>query len=128
MITIVIAQDENKIKDALLKMLREEGYSVSANPDGKNGVIKIADADSIQNLDSFKEKVIKLSETLYREKKGVLYKSILEAVEKPLLEDVLERTEGNQLKAAKILGINRNTIRTKIKKLSIDVSKWKDLR
>ena len=125
MITIVIAQDENKIKDALLKMLREEGYSVSANPDGKNGVIKIADADSIQNLDSFKEKVIKLSETLYREKKGVLYKSILEAVEKPLIEDVLERTEGNQLKAADILGINRNTIRTKIKKLSIDVAKWK---
>ena len=126
MITIVIAQDENKIKDALLKMLRQEGYSISDNPDGKNDVIKIANADSIQNLDSFKEKVIKLSETLYREKKGVLYKSILEAVEKPLIEDVLERTEGNQLKAAKILGINRNTIRTKIKKLSIDVSKWKE--
>jgi DNA-binding protein Fis len=126
MITIVIAQDENKIKDALLKMLRQEGYSISDNPDGKNDVIKIANADSIQNLDSFKEKVIKLSETLYREKKGVLYKSILEAVEKPLIEDVLERTEGNQLKAANILGINRNTIRTKIKKLSIDVSKWKE--
>ena len=126
MITIVIAQDENKIKDALLKMLRQEGYSISDNPDGKNDVIKIANSDSIQNLDSFKEKVIKLSETLYREKKGVLYKSILEAVEKPLIEDVLERTEGNQLKAANILGINRNTIRTKIKKLSIDVSKWKE--
>ena len=69
--------------------------------------------------------MIKLSQTLYKEKKGVLYKSILEAVEKPLIEDVLERTEGNQLKAAKILGINRNTIRAKIKKLSIDVTKWK---
>ena len=120
MITIVIAQDEKKIKDTLLKILQQEGYSVS---EGKSDVIKITDESSIQNLDYFKEKVIKLSQTLYKEKKGVLYKSILEAVEKPLIEDVLERTEGNQLKAAKILGINRNTIRAKIKKLGINVSK-----
>ena len=125
MINIVIAQDEKKIKDTLLKILQQEGYSVSDASDGKSGVIKIADEGSVQNLDYFKEKVIKLSENLYKEKKGVLYKSILEAVEKPLIEDVLERTEGNQLKAAKILGINRNTIRAKIKKLSIDVTRWK---
>ena len=125
MITIVIAQDEKKIKDTLLKILQQEGYSVSDASDGKSDVIKIADESSVQGLDYFKEKVIKLSQTLYKEKKGVLYKSILEAVEKPLIEDVLERTEGNQLKAAKILGINRNTIRTKIKRLSIDVTKWK---
>ena len=79
----------------------------------------------MENLDSLKVKVIELSESFYREKEGVLYKSILEAIEKPLIEDVLERTEGNQLKAAKILGINRNTIRTKIKRLSIDINKWK---
>ena len=79
----------------------------------------------MENLDSLKEKVLELSESFYKEKKGALYKSILEAIEKPLIEDILERTEGNQLKAAKILGINRNTIRTKIKKLSIDISKWK---
>ena len=125
MITIVIAQDEKKIKDTLLKILQQEGYSVSDASDGKSDVIKIADESSVQGLDYFKEKVIKLSQTLYKEKKGVLYKSILEAVEKPLIEDVLERTEGNQLKAAKILGINRNTIRAKIKKLSIDVTRWK---
>ena len=79
----------------------------------------------MENLDSLNEKVLELSESFYKEKAGVLYKSILEAIEKPLIEDVLERTEGNQLKAAKILGINRNTIRAKIKKLSIDANKWK---
>ena len=125
MINIVIARDEKKIKDTLLKILQQEGYSVSDASDGKSDVIKIADESSVQGLDYFKEKVIKLSQSLYKEKKGVLYKSILEAVEKPLIEDVLERTEGNQLKAAKILGINRNTIRAKIKKLSIDVTRWK---
>ena len=125
MITIVLAKDETKIKDTLLKILREEGYSVSDSSDGKSDFIRIADESSAGDLDSLKEKVIKLSQNLYKEKKGVLYKSILEAVEKPLIEDVLERTEGNQLKAAKILGINRNTIRAKIKKLSIDANKWK---
>jgi two-component system nitrogen regulation response regulator GlnG len=49
----------------------------------------------------------------------------LAVIEKPLIERALERTYGNQLKAAKILGINRNTIRTKIKKLGIDPHKWK---
>jgi len=57
--------------------------------------------------------------------KGILYKSIIEAVEKPLLEQILERTEGNQIKAARMLGLNRNTLRAKIKKLNINVEKWK---
>ncbi len=83
------------------------------------------DENSIRNLDSLKEKVLQLGNSFYREKKGVLYKSILEAIEKPLIEDVLEHTDGNQLRAARILGINRNTIRAKIKKLSIDVTRWK---
>ncbi len=59
------------------------------------------------------------------EKEGVLYKSVIAAIEKQLIEQMLERTAGNQLKAARILGINRNTIRTKIKRLGIDVHKWK---
>ena len=71
------------------------------------------------------QKTIKLDTESYHGKDGVLYKSVIEAIEKPLLEHILERTEGNQLKAARILGINRNTMRAKIKKLSIDVDKWK---
>jgi two-component system nitrogen regulation response regulator GlnG len=59
------------------------------------------------------------------EKEGILYKSVIAAIERRLIEQMLQRTEGNQLKAARILGINRNTIRTKIKKLGIDVQKWK---
>jgi len=49
----------------------------------------------------------------------------MEKIEKPLLEYVLEQTEGNQLKTARILGINRNTLRSKVKKLNIEVEKWK---
>ena len=50
-----------------------------------------------------------------------LYKFIIEAAEKPLIERILVKTEGNQLKAARILGINRNTLRAKIRKLGIKI-------
>ncbi|MDD9951676.1 MAG: Fis family transcriptional regulator [Zetaproteobacteria bacterium] len=40
---------------------------------------------------------------------------IMSKAEKPLLEEILKRTGGNQLQAARILGINRNTLRKKIK-------------
>ncbi len=48
-----------------------------------------------------------------------LYRQILERVERPLLETVLARTEGNQIRAAALLGINRNTLRKKIGELEI---------
>src|SRR5215510_356379 len=52
-----------------------------------------------------------------------LYEIVLEQVEKPLIELTLEYTSGNQLKAAELLGINRNTLRKKITDLKIDVKK-----
>ncbi|MBU1726800.1 MAG: hypothetical protein KJ880_04140 [Candidatus Omnitrophica bacterium] len=57
--------------------------------------------------------------------KGTLYRLVLEAIEKPLIEQVLEQVDGNQLKAAKILGINRNTMRAKIRKLGISPDKYR---
>lgn len=55
-----------------------------------------------------------------------LYKKVMSSIEKPLLEDMLSKVGGNQWKAARLLGINRNTLRAKIKKLRIDVSLFKD--
>jgi Fis family transcriptional regulator len=43
-----------------------------------------------------------------------LYKTVLEQVEPPLLRVVLQRTGGNRTHAARILGINRNTLLKKI--------------
>ncbi|MFW0776872.1 MAG: helix-turn-helix domain-containing protein [Rickettsiales bacterium] len=50
-----------------------------------------------------------------------LYGRILPLIEKPLIEMTLKATEGNQVKAAFILGINRNTLRKKIQMLDIDM-------
>ena len=48
-----------------------------------------------------------------------LYEMVLQQVEKPLLEFVLERTENNQSQSAQIVGINRNTLRKKMLKYQL---------
>jgi two-component system nitrogen regulation response regulator GlnG len=54
---------------------------------------------------------------------GDVYSMVLEQVERPLIRFVLEKTRGNQVRAADILGINRNTLRKKITELGIEVKK-----
>ncbi len=49
-----------------------------------------------------------------------LYQLVLSEVEPPLLETILKHTEGNQSKAAQMLGINRGTLRKKIKQYNIN--------
>ncbi|MGB1082106.1 MAG: helix-turn-helix domain-containing protein, partial [Alphaproteobacteria bacterium] len=50
-----------------------------------------------------------------------LYNRILREVEKPLIEQTLDATRGNQIRAAEVLGLNRNTLRKKIRDLDIEV-------
>jgi two-component system nitrogen regulation response regulator GlnG len=50
-----------------------------------------------------------------------LYDRVLAEVERPLLRLVLAATRGNQIKAAAMLGLNRNTLRKKIRELELPV-------
>jgi two-component system nitrogen regulation response regulator GlnG len=52
-----------------------------------------------------------------------LYSLVVERVERPLIELTLKKTRGNQIRAAQILGINRNTLRKKIADLHINIKK-----
>jgi len=48
-----------------------------------------------------------------------LYYTLLREIERPLITMVLQETGGNQIQAAHLLGLNRNTLRKKIKELDI---------
>jgi two-component system nitrogen regulation response regulator GlnG len=50
-----------------------------------------------------------------------LYHRILREIEYPLLSAALAATRGNQIRAADLLGLNRNTLRKKIRDLDIQV-------
>ena len=52
-----------------------------------------------------------------------LYDRILEEVERPLIALTLGGTRGNQVRAAEILGLNRNTLRKKIQDLGVEMSR-----
>jgi len=63
----------------------------------------------------------------FRRMEGVdvdnLYSLVIERVERPLIELTLKKTKGNQIRAAQLLGINRNTLRKKITDLRIELKK-----
>ncbi|HEY5593795.1 MAG TPA: helix-turn-helix domain-containing protein [Nitrospiria bacterium] len=52
-----------------------------------------------------------------------LYSILLREIERPLITITLKETNGNQIQAAHLLGMNRNTLRKKIKALKIRVHK-----
>lgn len=52
-----------------------------------------------------------------------LYDRVLEEVERPLIQLTLTATRGNQVRAAEILGLNRNTLRKKIQDLGVEMSR-----
>jgi two-component system nitrogen regulation response regulator GlnG len=52
---------------------------------------------------------------------GGLYDRVIQEVERPLISLTLTATRGNQIKAAQLLGLNRNTLRKKIRELDIQV-------
>ena len=51
---------------------------------------------------------------------GTIYDGALAAFERPLFGEVLRQTGGNQLRAAQMLGINRNTLRKRLIDLDVD--------
>ncbi len=52
---------------------------------------------------------------------GGLYDRVLREIERPLINLTLAATRGNQIKASQLLGLNRNTLRKKIRELDIEV-------
>jgi len=80
------------------------------------------DPDARDNeLSSTVRKVMrKYFKDLDGEKCTGIYDMVVAAVEKPMLEVVMFQAQGNQTRAAELLGLNRNTLRKKLQQHGID--------
>jgi DNA-binding protein Fis len=81
--------------------------------------------NSAENRTYLEALFAELDDMFISAKGSAVYKTVVEAIERPQIEKALERTFGNQLKAAKILGIHRNTLKAKINKFGIHSERWK---
>ena len=111
-LTVLYAQDT--IGPEVIEAELREGAPVRrAMADGDRG-------------DGFMDEVARYVDRIFAERDGRLppaglYDRILREVERPLIARVLSETRGNQLRAAALLGVNRNTLRKKIRELDIEV-------
>lgn len=86
-----------------------------------NRRIKIQDQDLVKKLEKYSiEDVVELKISRFLDQIGTfqlekMHELIMSKIEKPLLIQILRRVGSNQVQASKILGINRNTLRKKIK-------------
>ena len=72
--------------------------------------------------ENVKEAIRRYLEDMGTSQPDSLYRTLLAEVEPPLLEEVLRYTHGNQSRTAKILGMTRNTLRTKLNRYRIAVN------
>jgi len=115
----VSAREDVVGKDAIEQLLHvdmDEAYSVSdGGTTGMDG--------QVGALDGLIKRMIhqQLSDTA---NEGTIYRYALEQFERPLLIEMLKQAKGNQIKAAQLMGINRNTLRKKLTDYQIDPENW----
>ena len=81
----------------------------------------MADIGSCSIREFLEEKLKRYLKEMMKLETCNLYDTIRSEVERSLIDIVLHETKGNQLKAAKTLGINRNTLRSKLKEYKIRI-------
>jgi len=72
---------------------------------------------------SLKSEIESLVQQKIQSGESDVYDTVIERIERELITQVLETTQGNQAEAASILGITRTTLRSKIKKLGIQINR-----
>lgn len=91
-----------------------------ANTDGRKPELTLAQADTRDTLrNCVRRSLADYFRNLDGEPVNELYEMVLAEMEIPLLEKVLEYTRGNQTKASEMLGLNRGTLRKKLKQYGL---------
>lgn len=73
-----------------------------------------------QIYDAVKNSIKRYLHELEDTEPSEMYAMVLSQIERPLLESVLEHTGGNQSRAAEYLGLNRGTLRKKLRIYDLD--------
>ncbi|MEK9629194.1 MAG: sigma-54 dependent transcriptional regulator [Nitrospinota bacterium] len=113
-----IRELENVIKRAVMLAL-----SGPILPEHLPAHLQEEDDSSSQWDDRLNQLILDFLKNNYEEKEGILYDTLIQKVEKHLFEIILGNHSGKQVAAAKVLGINRNTLKRKIDAMNIEVKK-----
>lgn len=113
-----------ELKDVVRRMVLRARDSTIELADVEAALPPLQEAVPLEQI-SFEDMVRSKLRALLQRMEGYpirdLYEEIMARVERPLLEEVLLRTNGNQIKAAEMLGLNRNTLRKKLQGHEVQV-------
>jgi two-component system, NtrC family, nitrogen regulation response regulator GlnG len=101
--------------------IRADDISLSRSPSAAAADVEGDAADSFAAL--IGRRVAQYLEKSNDEEPRGLYQKLVAEIERPLIEQAMRRAEGNQVRAARILGLNRNTLRKKLVDLGIATRK-----
>jgi two-component system nitrogen regulation response regulator GlnG len=79
--------------------------------------------DDLAPAGPLSDAVSRLAETLFAAQTAAVHRQVLALVERHLLAHALDRTRGNQLRAARLLGINRNTLHKRCRQLGLPLAR-----
>ncbi|WP_298281780.1 nitrogen regulation protein NR(I) [Acidocella sp.] len=104
---------------------QELAEHAAPEPAAAEGTGLRAEGDEPDNMTAVVERHISRLLAAIREsgEEGVLYERALADLERPLIRMTLAETRGNQIRAAALLGLNRNTLRKKIREHGIGVQR-----
>ena len=91
----------------------------SENPKGRKADAAQAERRCTPLRDCIHESLDRYFQDLDGHEPGALYELVISEVEQPMLEVVMEQTRGNITRAAELLGLNRGTLRKKLKKYGL---------
>jgi len=121
---ILVIEDDRNFQGLIEKIFPKDGLKVIKAVSQERGPQERLIDSGIKNLssESLEEAVrVFIREEVNKNSWGTIHSAIVGKVEKALISLILEEEKGNQVRAAKRLGINRNTLRKKIKDLQITI-------
>lgn len=113
---IIIVDNDESVIMTIRNAIKTLGYDVDAKTK-KDLFLNELKSCSIKEF--LEEKLNDFLKKMTKIENSNLHETVISEVEKALFSIVMKETDSNQMKAAKVLGINRNTLNKKLKKYKL---------